>query len=54
MRGGHTVVGARHARVCEVEDELQKTKPDKWDAYRLARFGHRRRRRRCVLDTTGR
>ena len=41
MRGGHTNAGARHARVCEVEDmdptpleqiswSLHKAKPGKW------------------------
>ncbi len=33
--------------------ELEKAKPDKWDACRLAIFGHRRRRGRCVLDNSG-
>ena len=33
--------------------ELEKAKPVKWDVYRLASFGHRRRRPTYVLDTTG-
>ena len=44
----------RDVRVAEiVVRELEKTKPESGDAYSLASFGHRRRRGRCVLDTSG-
>ena len=45
----------RDVRVAEiVVRELENAKPDKWGySCRLASFGHRRRRGRCVLDTSG-
>ena len=41
-------------RVAEiVVRELEKAKPDKWGCVQVREFGHRRRRGRCVLDTSG-
>ena len=67
MRGGHIAVGVQHARVCVVEAtdptpvdqisivarELERPNLTSGDACRLASFGHRRRRGRRVLDTSG-
>jgi hypothetical protein len=63
----YIAVGVQHARVCVVEAtdptpvdqisivarELERPNLTSGDACRLASFGHRRRRGRCVLDTSG-
>jgi hypothetical protein len=50
----HQGFGNRDVRVAEiVERELEKPNLTSGDTCMLANFGHRRRRGRCVLDTSG-